>query len=277
MTDSPRMPRRVAPNGWTALTLAGAAVGLAISGPVAAAGPGNGPEKPWLARATEGGEGGEAGEAGAAAGGDEVVDFLTDLGLLEGHLRAGVALYRDGRADQAAPHMTRPQDDSYDELSYHLADFGAEGFAEDLTALANAVAGGEPADAVEATLAKVLKDIDEAREHARAPQAAEAQAMVAILRRAADAYGDAVTDGKVAEPEDYQEAWGFVEAARAQAAQMAGEDDAAEKTFGETALAALDEAREALPDIAPEGLTPGDASILHAAAAKIELAAYKLK
>ncbi len=279
MTVSPdkKTPRRVAPTGWATLTLAGAAVGLVISGPVAAAGLGNGPEKLWLAQSTEGGEGGEGGEAGAAAGGDEVVDFLTDLGLLEGHLRAGVALYRAGLADQATSHMKTPADDIYDELSYHLADFGAEGFAEDLTALADEVAGGKPADAVEATLANVLTKIDEAREHTHASEAAEAQAMVAVLRRAADEYGDAVTGGKVAEPEEYQDAWGFVEVARAQAAHMAGEDDAVEKAFGEKALAALDEARESLPDVSPEGLTLGDASILHAAAAKIELAAYKLK
>ncbi|OYX44966.1 MAG: hypothetical protein B7Z02_02700 [Rhodobacterales bacterium 32-67-9] len=277
MTDSSNTPRRVSPSAWTTLTLAGAAVGLAISGPAAAAGFGNGPEKLWLAQATEGGEGGEGGEAGASAGGDEVVEFLTDLGLIEGHLRAGVALYRAGLADQAATHMKHPQDEIYDELSYHIADFGAEGFAEQLTALAGAVEAGAPVETVDAALADVLREIAEAREHANASEAAEAQAMVAILRQAADEYAEGVKDGTVTELHEYQDAWGFVEVAREQAVHMAGEDDAVEKAFGEKAVAALDEAREALPDVSPEGKTLGDASILHSAAAKIELAAYKLK
>lgn len=281
MTDSPKKPRHVTAKGWTTLTLAGAALGIAVAGPAAASG-GNGgtaagPEKLWLAQATEGGEGGEGGEAGAAAGGDEVVDFLMDLGLIEGHLRAGVALYRAGLADQAASHMKHPQDEVYDELSFHLADFGAEGFADELTALAEAVEGGKPVDVVEAALHDVSKKIAEARDYANATEAAEAQAMVAILRQAAEEYGDGVTDGAVTKLHEYQDAWGFVEVVRAQAAHMSGEDDAKEKAFGEKAMAAIEEARAALPDVSPEGKAVGDTTILNAVAAKIELAAYKLR
>jgi hypothetical protein len=277
MTDFARMPRLVTPQGWSTLTLAGAAIGLAVAGPAKAGSLPQGPETLWLAQAAEAGEGGEGGEGGAGASKDEVVDFLKDLGLIEGHLRAGVALYRAGLADQAASHMKHPQDDIYDELSYHLADFGAEGFAEELSALATAVEGGQPVEAVEAALAGVLKEIAEAREHAGATEAAEAQAMVEILRQAADDYDEGVKDGKIAEREDYQDAWGFVEVVRAQAEHMAGEDDATEKAFGDKALAALDEARAALPDVSPEGKALGDAAALHVAAATIELAAYKLK
>lgn len=277
MTDSTPKIRVVTPKGWSALTLAGAAFGLAVAGPAKAGPLPQGPETLWLAQATEGGEGGEGGEAGTQASGDEVVEFLTDLGLIEGHLRAGVALYRAGLADQAASHMKHPQDEIYDELSYHLADFGAKGFADELTALAGAVEGGQPVETVEAALAEVLKEIAEARDHAGASEAAEAQAMVAILRQAADEYGAGVKDGNVAALHEYQDAWGFVEVVRAQAEHMAGEDDAAEKAFGQKALAALDEARVALPDVSPEGRTLGDASALHAAAATVELAAYRLK
>lgn len=278
MTDSAKTPRRVDAKAWTTLTLAGAALGLAVAGPAAASvgigGAAAGPEELWLAQATEGGE---AGEAGATAGGDEVVDFLMDLGLIEGHLRAGVALYRAGLADQAASHMKHPQDEIYDELSFHLADFGAEGFAAELTALAQSVEDGKPADVVEAALADVVTKIAKARDRANATEAAEAQAIVAILRQAADEYGEGVSNGKVTLLHEYQDAWGFVEVVRAQAAHMAGEDDAAEKAFGEKALAALDEAGAALPDVSPEGKAVGATAILHAVAAKIELAAYKLK
>lgn len=277
MTDSAPRPRLVTPQGWSTLTLAGAAIGLAVAGPAKAGSLPQGPETLWLAQATEAGEGGEGGEGGAGASKDEVVDFLKDLGLIEGPLRAGVALYRAGLADQAASHMKHPQDDIYDELSYHLADFGAEGFAEELSALATAVEGGQSVEAVEAALAGVLNKIAEAREHAGATEAAEAQAMVEILRQATDDYDEGVKDGKIAEREEYQDAWGFVEVVRTQAEHMAGEDDATEKAFGEKALDALEEARATLPDVSPEGKALGDAAALHVAAATIELAAYKLK
>ncbi|MCB2127197.1 MAG: hypothetical protein H6897_06070 [Rhodobacteraceae bacterium] len=277
MNDFPKGPRPVTPRGWVSLTLAGTAIGLAVAGPAAADTPLDGPERLWLAQGTEAGEGGEAGEAGTEASGDEVVDLLKDLGLIEGHLRAGVALYRAGLADQAAHHMKHPQDEIYDELSFHLADFGAEGFAEELTALATAVESGQPVEAVDAALAEVLKAIAGARGHANASDAEGARAMVAILRQAADEYGDGVKDGGVTELQEYQDAWGFLEAVRDQAAHMAGEEDAAKKTFGEKTLAALDTAREALPDVSPEGRTLGDASALHAAVATVELAAYQLR
>lgn len=278
MTDFPRKPRSVTPQGWTALSLAGAAIGLAVAGPAAADAPSQGPERLWLVQSTEAGEGGEAGEAGAAAAsGDAVVEFLTDLGLIEGHLRAGVALYRAGRTDEAATHMKHPQDEIYDALSHHLAAFGAEGFAEELTALSAAVEGGQPAGTVEAALAAVLTEIAEARAHAQASEAAEARAVVALLRTAAEEYGVGVKEGKVVELHEYQDAWGFVEVARAQAEHMAGEADEAEKAFGQATLAAIDEARMALPDVSPEGRTLGDAATLSVAAATAELAAYKLK
>lgn len=279
MTDHPKAPRRVLPKAWSTLGLAGAAMSVAVAGHAAthfgnAAAPAN---KIWLAQASEGGEGGEAGESGHVAEGDEVVELLTDLGLIEGHLRAGVALYRGGLTNQAATHMKHPQDEIYDELSYHLHDFGAEGFAPELTALAEAVAGGAPADTVEAALAAVVHKIDEAREHSGASEAAEARAIVAILRTAADEYAIGIQNGTVAELHEYQDAWGFVEVARAQLQHMAGEDDAAEKAFGEAALAALDEARAALPDVDPSGKPLGEDTLLPAAVARVELAAYKLK
>ncbi|MCU9848449.1 hypothetical protein OEZ60_10550 [Defluviimonas sp. WL0024] len=92
MVDSSHSPRRVAPRKWPALT-AGAAQAAGTQGVDT-----TGPEKLWLAQ-SQGGESGHADETGMA------VEILTDLGLVEGHLRADVALYQAGFADQAARHM----------------------------------------------------------------------------------------------------------------------------------------------------------------------------
>ncbi len=271
--------RRVAPRSWATLTLSGAALGLTVSAANAADRQqyGNAPEKLWLAQAsTEGGEGGEGGEAGAIEG-DDAVALLSGLGLIEGHLRAGVALYEAGLSDQAKSHMKHPQDELYADLLPLLKEAGAEDFSGELTELAEAVESGADVAKVKEIFAEVQKEIAEGRAHAGGGEAAEAAAIVAMVRQAADEYEEGVKDGKVAELHEYQDAWGFVEVARDLLTHMAGENDAAEKAFGEKALTALGEAAPALPGVSPEGKDLGDASMLYAAAASIELAAYKLK
>lgn len=275
MTDLPKS-RRVAPRSWATLTLSGAALGLTVSGAVAADlhAPGAGPETLWLAQAsTEGGEGGEAG----AIEGDDSVALLTGLGLIEGHLRAGVALYEAGLRDQATSHMKHPQDELYTGLLPLLAKAGAEDFGKELTELSEAVKSGADLARVTEIFAEVQKEIAEGRDRAGGGEAAEAAAIVRILTTAADEYALGVTDGKAVELHEYQDAWGFVEVARALLTHMAGEDDAAEKAFGQKSLAALAETSAALPGVAPGDQTLGEASALYAAAAAIELAAYKLK
>ena len=280
MTDSPRTPRKVEPRRWTSLTMAGAALGVALAGPAQAAGTGefgaHGPEKLWLAQ-SEGGEGGEGGEAGHDEDMDAAVELLTDLGLIEGHLRAGITLYQAGLADQAITHMKHPQSEIYTELEAHLDQFGAPGFADELTALATAVEGGAPIGDAEAAFAAALTRIEEARSHAHAGGAGEAASVLGLVRVAAEEYHIGIVDGAVSNLHEYQDAWGFVQVARSVAEQMAGEDDVAERAFGEKALAALDEVAPALPGVSPEGKPLGDAGMLLAAAAKIELAAYALK
>jgi hypothetical protein len=278
MTNTPKS-RRVTPRAWATLTLSGAALGLTVSNAVAADlhATAGGPEKLWLAQAsTEGGEGDEGGEAGAIAG-DESVALLTGLGLIEGHLRAGVALYEAGLADQAKSHMKHPQDELYASLLPLLKAAGAEDFSGALTGLSDAVENGADMARVQAAFAEVQKEIAEGREHAGGGEAAEAAAIVRIVTTAAEEYALGVQDGTVAELHEYHDAWGFVEVARALLTHMAGEDDAAEKAFGENSLAALADLAPALPGVSPEGKTLGDASALYGAAASIELAAYKLK
>lgn len=267
MVDSSRSPRRIAPRKLATLT-AGAALGLAVAGAAQAAGTkgfdATGPEKLWLA-VNQGGESGMA------------VEMLTDLGLVEGHLRAGVALYQAGLADQAVGHMKHPQDEIYADLAAHLEDAGIAGFAEELTALAATVEERADAGDVEAAFAAVMTKVEEARGAADAGAAGEAQAMLALVRTAADEYGEGVADGAVKELHEYQDAWGFVQVARTMAEHMAAESAAGEKAFGAKALSALDEIAPALPGVSPEGRSLGDAGMVLAAAAKIELAAYGLK
>ena len=97
------------------------------------------------------------------------------------------------------------------------------------------------------------------------------------MRFAADEYGDGVKDGKVVEAHEYQDAWGFMQTAKAYLAGVP-EDERKEhaEAFGEIAaeLAKLDAAWPDLSGAAPIAVDP---SLLLLAASRIELAASEIR
>ncbi len=272
--------RPVTPRMWRTLTLAGAAAALTTAAPAFADQSGfSGPEaRIWLAE-TEGGEGGEGGESGAVAEGaeaDNPSEFLTDLALIEGHLRVGFALYAADRADLAVTHMKHPQDEIYATLEPELAEYGASGFSEELTALATSVEGQKPLAEVEAAYLAVIAKITAARTETEMPPRATFDAIIAATRVAAEEYAIGVVDGKIANLHEYQDAWGFIETAKAMADGLITSTDP-------TVSAAATEVRKALEGtaVAFDGLVPeaieGQATVIIAAAGASELAAFKVK
>lgn len=280
MTKTPHSIRTVSARPWTTLTLAGTALGLAFG--TADAGAGAQPfhvKQPggiWLA-AGEGGEGGEGGEAGAALIDDEAVMILVALGQVEGHLRAGVALYEAGDTAGAASHMKHPKDEIYEYIAGEIAEHGGEAFADQLSALSAAVEGGADTESVRAAFAAVLKEIDENREHFTAGPADTAKAIEGLLRVAADEYGEGVKAGTIAELHEYQDAWGFVATARIWAAELGESTEQAVQAVGTKSVAAIDGLAAFLPEVSPQAALPADDGALLAVAAQVELAAYALR
>ncbi|MCB2130733.1 MAG: hypothetical protein KDE03_17130 [Rhodobacteraceae bacterium] len=275
MSADTHTPRKVHAFGWTTIAVTGLAVGAANAAtPVA--GPGSaGPEPLWLAQSTEGGEGGEAGHVQE---GDAVVAYLTGLGIIEGKTRVTQALSLAGQQAEAVSRLPRAEDDIIRDLLPMMSETLAGEFAQALTALASAMSDtAASSEDREAAFQAVFASIAEAREHSGATEAAEAQAIVALLRDAADDYAAGVTDGSIVDPDEYRDAWGYVQVARSLSAHMAGEDDPLEKAFGQKVADAIDAAGEALPGAMPGDAPLGDASLLAAAAATAELAAYRLK
>lgn len=126
--------RPVSAKSWRTLALAGTALGLATSSDLAAGTLQSHalamPEKVWLAQAVvEGGEGGEGGESGAiVAGANPLIAYLTRLYLVEGHLRAALALYENGLPDEAIGLSGHPEAEMMDEVRADLATQGAADF-----------------------------------------------------------------------------------------------------------------------------------------------------
>ena len=280
-----RIPRAAQPRLWRNIALASAAVAIASAVPLAADTAAKSDytvmgAKLWLAQeATEGGEGGEGGESGAVAAPaaeDAATGYLPMLLLIEGHLQVGVALYREGKGDLAITHMKHPKDEIYSDLEVELTEYGAAGFADELASLAEAVETGKPVAEVETAFAAVLAKVGDAKTKGDNEPRDVFEAIVSTVRIAADEFAIGIIDGKVANLHEYQDAWGFIYASKDSATRLAASADPDVKAAAEKTLVALAEAETAFNGLVPDAVE-GNAFILQSAAAKIELAASRIK
>jgi len=231
----------------------------------------------WLAQA-EGGEGGEGGEAGSVASGDETVDFLTGLMQVEGHLAAAFALIGAGEAENAQAHRGHPMAEVYQSLGSRLADLGQPQFDDKLKRLVEAASTGADTATLEALRQDILASTAAAWQAAAAEEPADAFAAIRqLVLQAGGEWSGAVADGQIRELREYQDAWGFVQAARARASELATSADPNVKSAAEATLAVLAELDLALPAVQPTAAVGGDAALFASAAARIELAAFRVK
>lgn len=213
----------------------------------------------WLAAC--GGPADRAPDAVATEGGHGLGDaaYLTQLGLIRGHLKVGMSLYRGGESALAKTHMKHPEDELYSALVGEFAERGASGFADELERLADAVEGESSQGDAQQAYEALLRRIDEAeRLGGTANGALDAAVIRGLLTTAAEEYAIGVRNGTVVDAHEYQDAWGFTQVAleRARLASAAN-PDVAEWT-------ALVEQLESLtplwPDLAQSGPVNGDAA-----------------
>jgi hypothetical protein len=213
------------------------------------------------------------GEGGGEHSYDEA-DYLSALGQVEGHLTVGVALYAMGEAEQAKTHMKHPEDELYGDLKPEFEEKGLPGFAAELTALAEAVNSGAAEADVQAKFDAVIAAIDA---HAKPSSAHErAEAVTKLVRKAGEEYDEGVKDGAVIEAHEYQDAYGFVEAAKRLAASASDAEKAEYGTQFEEIAGYLNGLDKAWPDISGKSGVETDASLLAGAAARIELVALQM-
>lgn len=277
MVGDKRKPVRVVnARKWSGIGLSLAA-GLVMGAPLVAAGIGDvRPERLWLAQA-EGGEGGESGASAEDVGAEATVEILTEIGEIEGNLLTGIAFQRAGQADKAVQHFGHPRADIYPLIEEALAARKAPPFEAELDALTK-VATDDPAS-VEAAFAAAMMAIGATRTALAAEPKDEFAALVALVRNAGADLEKGVADGAVADAGEYEDAWGYIEAARIWASRLAGASDEKVKAAATKAMAALDEVAAGLPGAAPaaDATITAASDLVLSAAARIELAAYGVK
>ncbi len=191
----------------------------------------------------EGGEGeggeGEGGEAGAS------VDTLAAperLAFMSGHVKAGLALYRAGEPEMAAPHLLHPVSETHEA---ERAGLDALGFAPEVfEAVSLALEEGRPAEDIEPQLAAAEANLALMAAEAGGDPAAT---ILFLMDTIVEEYTIAITDGAISDLGEYQDAYGFAVVARERALAL---DPTAEDL-----LAALD----TLISLWSEGPLPVDA------------------
>lgn len=271
-----RPPRKTQPRRWTSLALASVTLAAAPAwaqspqpAPVTLAMP---ESRLWLASA----EGGEGGEAGLTAEATPDAAYLAELMIVEGHMRAARDLYALDQQDMAVDLAGHPQEEgTLDKLSQAIEARHAPQVAPAIDGFRAVMGRGAPLAEVDAALATVSA----AFAAAAAPEADETRArfdaVVLLVKAAAEEYEGSLAEGEVAEPMGWHESLSFVGLARQALQDLASQPLAAKAA--PKALAALEPADALFGDVTAADPVAGDPQILLGLAAKVELIASSVR
>jgi hypothetical protein len=244
---------------WAGLGLATALAGAGLAGCAGEGGEGAGGEGGESAQTAppgemggegEGGEGeGGEGEGGEGEGGETGSDIGSlplpqRLAFMSGHVAAGLALYRAGEAEAAAPHLMHPVSEGYEAEREGLDRLGFE--PDTFRSVSKALEEDEPAGEIEPQLEAAEANLAAMREAAGGDPA---EVIRFLMEVTVEEYSAALSEGKVTDAAEYQDAWGFVTVARAMADDLEG--PASGKVAG-----TLDEMLDLWPEDAP--VAPND-------------------
>lgn len=161
----------------------------------------------------EGGEG-EGGEGEAGHSG-EPLPLPKRLAFMTGHVEAGLALYRAGEPEMAAPHLLHPVSETHAGEREGLDELGFDGslFEE----VSKALEDGRPASEIEPQLQAAEANLAMVAEKA----GGDAREIIRFLMDTiAEEYSVGVVDGQVAVAGEYQDAYGFALVAKDRAEAM---------------------------------------------------------
>ena len=225
----------------------------------------------------KGGQGEGAATEGAELATDDV-GYLTQLGLIRGHLAVGYALYERELPLLSETHMKHPQDEIYASVVPAFEARGCEGFANDLTALTEAVTARAAQEEVAAIYEGLTANIARCEQSANTQDPAVlAKVIENLLRTAGVEYQIGVIDGAIDNLHEYQDAWGFTQVANAWARSPAFTDSASATAVAAQLQDIIAGLETLWPSLNPEAAVNEDAARLFGAAARIEIAALPLQ
>jgi hypothetical protein len=206
------------------------------------------------------------------------IAYLTQLGLMRGHLNVGFDLYQQGAIDAAKTHMKHPGDELYATLAPAFAARGVSGFADELENLAVLVESEADLSDVRAAYTDLEAAIKTAEQGVvQINLQTRLEVVAQLVRTAAEEYDIGVKKGLVVNEHEYQDALGFIRVARSIIDSVDAGSEAVNGTAIQQVRMQIENIKPAWPTvIAPEKVKNG-ADVIYDAATKIEMIARAIK
>jgi len=214
--------------------------------------------------------------------------YLTQLGLMRGHLYVGYELYKAGHIEHAKTHMKHPESELYEQVADAFVQRQSGGFAHELSALSAAVESEQEIGSVNRAYRLLVTAIN-TNEAAAGSQGVgkKLQLISELLKVAGEEYAIAVVDGKMQNAHEYQDALGFTNVAAQILATIDGGESQAGQESGDSwsqlvfnskqaAQAQLSELGSLWPTLIPPATLATSADSLFDAANNIQTLAERL-
>ncbi len=181
------------------------------------------------------------------------------VAFMSGHVEAGLALYRAGAPEQAAKHLLHPVSETHEA---ERAGLSALGFEQDLfIAVSDALDEGLPAAEIEPQLAAAEANMALMRANAGGDPA---EIIDYLMDTVLEEYQIGVVDGKITDPGEYQDAYGFTVVALSIASDV-------DSAGSEPLMASLEQLLKLWPDHGPlAASTPSPVSEISTHVAKVK-------
>jgi len=142
------------------------------------------------------------------------IEYVTKLGLIQGHLWVAAQLVENGYTDLGAKHAKHPGQEVYQELLPFFSATNSPGFAAELEAMSGQF-HAESLTEFRRAYADVMSTITGIVAAQNLGAQAKLQVAGALVEQASVEYRAGVRDGAVVDLQEYQDARGFVEIAHA--------------------------------------------------------------
>ena len=195
--------------------------------------------------------------------GSEDAHFVTKLGLIQGHLWVASQLVQADRFELGAKHAKHPAQEVYQELEPFFDAVSSPGFAEELEAMSGQFTSSSKGD-FRQSYQQVMNAIDNLVARVELSDADRLRVANALIEQALIEYRAGVSDGEIADLQEYQDARGFIEIAARFVAKIQNDQQRA------TLLANIQAAKKLWPDLDPRQPIHGDESALVALLAELQ-------
>lgn len=205
----------------------------------------------------------ELAQTNSSVGGPDNAHFVTKLGLIQGHLWVASQLVEADRFELGAKHAKHPAQEVYQELVPFFYAVGSPGFAEELEAMSGQFTSSSKGD-FRQSYQQVMNAIDAIVASLELADADRLKVAYALIEQALIEYRAGVSDGEIADLQEYQDARGFIEIAARFVAKIQNDQHRA------ALLGNIQAAKKLWPNLDPRQPINGDESALVALLAELQ-------